>query len=248
MITCKKPQDIAIMRELGSKTAAIVSALIDYTKAGHSTKDIENFVNELMRKMDVSPAFLGCYGFPGSLCISVNEELIHGIPNKDKILVSGDIVSIDFGLKGSGYFSDMAYTFPVGEVDSLKSELMKVGKEALDVAIKTVRPNATVGDIGFAVQSYVESKGYCVVKKFVGHGIGTDLHEEPEIPNFGNKNEGPVLKEGMTLAIEPMITVDSDDVEIAADGWTVVAVDNKPCVHFEHTVVVTSDGVEILTV
>jgi len=247
MIIIKTDKDLSVMRDLGKKTAVVLDALVSFAKAGHSTKDIEDKATAVMAELGVKPAFLGCYGFPGSLCISVNEELIHGIPRTSKIIADGDIVSIDLGLKSRGWFSDMATTFPVGNVDALKTDLLKVGEQALAEAIAAVRPGATIGDISWAIQSYVEQKGYKVVKKFVGHGIGRKLHEDPEIPNFGSPRKGPVLKQGMTLAIEPMITASHEDVYVAKDDWTVIAKDGKPCVHFEHTVAVTASGAEILT-
>ena len=248
MIIIKTDKDLSVMRDLGKKTAGVLDALVAFTKAGHTTKDIEDKANALMESLGVKPAFLGCYGFPGSLCISVNEELIHGIPRATKVIADGDIVSIDMGLKSRGWFSDMATTFPVGNTDALKTDMLHVGREALARAIAAVRPGATIGDVSWAIQSYVEQKGYQVVKKFVGHGIGRKLHEEPEIPNFGAPGKGPKLRKGMTLAIEPMITASDDDVYIAKDDWTVIAKDGKPCVHFEHTVAVTDTGAEILTV
>lgn len=247
MISIKTPLELNAMKILGAKTDCIVSKLIEFTKAGVSTKQIEDLALSLFDTYGLSSAFYGYSGFPGQLCISVNEELIHGIPSASKIICDGDIVSIDCGLFDNGLYSDMARSFAVGSIDELKTDLLHVGYEALLRGMNAVRPGAAVGDIGYAVQSYVEECGFCVVKKFVGHGVGRDLHEEPEIPNFGVKGQGPRLRAGMTLAIEPMITVDSDDVYVDRDDWTVIAKDKKPCVHFENTIAVTVNGYEILT-
>jgi len=235
------------MRDLGRITAEILDLTVENVRPGMSTKDIEEYAVRLMRERSVDPAFLGLYGFPGAMCISINEELLHGIPRPDKIVNERDLVSIDFGLKRGGWYSDMTRTFCVGEPGELAARLLQVGSEALQVALSAVRPGATIGDVGYAVQSFVESNGYCVVRKFVGHGVGREPHEEPEVPNFGKPGHGPVLKKGMTLAIEPMITVDDPDVEVLSDGWTVVSVDKNICVHFEDTIAVTEDGYEILT-
>jgi len=247
MIACRNARDVTAMRELGRITAEIIEQVVQFVRPGMSTKDIENFAIELMRERDVKPAFLGLYGFPGAMCISVNEELLHGIPRSDKIIREQDLVSIDFGLKRGGWYSDMTRSFCVGTPGELADRLLDVGQAALQVALRVVKPGVTTGDIGHAVQSFVESNGFCVVRKFVGHGVGREPHEEPEIPNFGKSGHGPMLKPGMTLAIEPMITVDDPDVEVLSDGWTVVSADRKLCVHFEDTIVVTDDGYEILT-
>jgi len=247
MATIKNAAEIEIMHELCRKTANILQEIEKNTKSGMSTKDIEDFVLALLKGKTEKPAFLGCYGFPAALCISVNNELIHGIPKRKRILNEGDIVSIDFGLKDKGFFSDAATTFPIGEINEEKSKLLDVCSGALSEAISNVIPGRKIGDVSNAIQTYVEKKGYKVVKKFVGHGIGRKLHESPEIPNFGAKNTGIVLKPGMTLAIEPMVTIESDDVYIDKDGSTVMSSDGKPCAHFEHTVLVTQNGAEILT-
>jgi methionyl aminopeptidase len=247
MIACRNARDISAMRDLGRLTAEILELVVQSVRPGMSTKDIEDLAVSLMRERDVKPAFLGLYGFPGAMCISVNEELLHGIPSSDKIVREHDLVSIDFGLKRGGWYSDMTRSFSVGTPGELAARLLEVGLSALQEALRVVKPGATVGDLGHAVQSFVEGNGFCVVRKFVGHGVGREPHEEPEIPNFGKPGHGPVFKPGMTLAIEPMITVDDPDVEVLSDGWTVVSADRKLCVHFEDTIVVTEDGYEILT-
>ena len=235
------------MRKSGKILARILKKLVKFAKSGLSTKDIEQKAEALMAKEKVISAFKGYYGYPAALCISVNEELIHGIPRADKILKKGDMVSIDFGVKYEGYCSDMAYTFVIGRPTKDQRRLLLVGKEALRRALKSVREGAFLGDIGSSIQDFVEKEGYFVVRDFVGHGIGKDLHEEPEVPNFGRPGEGVRLKSGMTLAIEPMITQGSPQVKVMPDGWTVVAASGKACVHFEHTIAVTKNGCMVLT-
>ncbi|MBN2120111.1 MAG: type I methionyl aminopeptidase [Candidatus Omnitrophica bacterium] len=247
MINIKAPQDIIQMRKIGRVASIIMKNLVGFTRGGISTKDIENKANQLMERFNIKSAFLGYKGFPASLCVSLNEELIHGIPSKDKVVESGDLVSIDLGLYNGRFYTDTAYSFCVGRPKGIVKDLLRVGRSALSQAIKTVKPAVTLGDISWTIQNIVESKGFCVVKKFVGHGIGEELHEEPEVPNFGSRGEGVKLQEGMVLAIEPMVTVDSSDVEILSDGWTVISQDRKSCVHFEHTVAVTNKGCRILT-
>ncbi len=247
MVKIKTPQEIKSMRELGKISSFIMKKLIKFIKPGVSTKDVENQANLLMRRFNVESAFLGYKGFPSSICISLNEELIHGIPSEKKILKKKDLISIDLGLYDGHFYSDCAWSFCLGRPPGLIKDLLKAGREALRRAIKVVRPQAKIGDISWAIQNFVEGLGFCVVKKFVGHGVGRDLHEEPEVPNFGKPSQGLELKEGMTLAIEPMLTVKSSEVEVLEDGWTVVSKDRLPCVHFEHTVAVTRRGAWILT-
>ena len=235
------------MRRLGKLASRIMRRLVKATRPGMSTKEIEDVARTLMATFDVRSAFLGYRGFPGEICISLNEELIHGIPREGKLVKDSDVVSIDLGLYNGRFYTDTAYSFAVGRPEKLVKDLLDVGRRALSKAIKTIRPQAALGDVSWAIQDCVESQGFCVVKRFVGHGIGTNLHEEPEVPNFGIKGEGPALKEGMVIAIEPMVTVDSSEVEVLDDGWTVVAKDGKSCVHFEHTVAVTAKGAKILT-
>jgi len=247
MVKIKKPDELKKMRKLGRMSSIVMRNLVRFTKPGISTKDIEHRANYLMEKLKVKPAFLGYKDYPSSVCVSLNEELIHGIPSVAKFLNSGDLVSIDLGLYNGEFYADTAFSFCLGKPLEIVKDLIRVGRGALSRAIKIVRAGATLGDVGWVIQSFVESCSFCVVRKFVGHGIGRDLHEEPEIPNFGRKGEGVRLREGMTLAIEPMITVDSAEVEILEDGWTVVSKDRKPCVHFEHTVAVLKRKAQILT-
>ena len=235
------------MQRLGKIASRVLSNLVKTTSAGISTKDIEENARYLIDKFKVKSAFLGYKGFPGLLCVSLNEELIHGIPSPSRIVKKGDLVSLDLGLYNGSFYTDTAYSFSVGKPSKIAKELLSVGKKALVKAIKMIRPKVFLGDVSWTIQNFVESQGFCVVRRFVGHGIGQQLHEEPEVPNFGIKGQGVVLEEGMVLAIEPMVTVESSEVEILDDGWTVVSKDRKTCVHFEHTVAVTRGGARILT-
>ena len=235
------------MHSLGKIASSLMRSLVRSTQAGISTKDIDDTACFLMDKLGVRSAFLGYKGFPSSVCISLNEELIHGIPREGRMIKKGDLVSIDLGLYNGRFYTDTAYSFSVGRPTKIMKDLIRVARQALSKAIKKVRPLVSLGEISWTIQDFVESHGFCVVKRFVGHGIGSSLHEEPEIPNFGVKGEGPQLQEGMVLAIEPMVTVDSGDVEVLDDGWTVISKDRKSCVHFEHTVAVTARGSQILT-
>jgi methionyl aminopeptidase len=247
MIRIKNPQEIKEMRRLGRLAARIMRSLVKSTRPGISTKGIEDNARALMDKFQVRSAFLGYKGFPGAVCISLNDELIHGIPSEGRIVKDADLVSIDLGLYNGRFYTDTACSFSLGRPEKQAKVLLDVGRRALSKAIKVIRPGASLGEVSWAIQDFVESQGFCVVKRFVGHGIGVNLHEEPEVPNFGIKGEGPALKEGMVLAIEPMVTVDSSEVEVLDDGWTVVSKDGKSCVHFEHTVAVTASGAKILT-
>jgi methionyl aminopeptidase len=247
MIRIKTPDQVNQMHHLGKIASNLMRTLVRTTRPGASTKDIENTAQSLMERFGVKSAFLGYKGFPGSICVSLNEELIHGIPRQGRMIKKGDLVSIDLGLYNGSYYTDTAYTFSLGRPTRTAGDLLKVGRRALVKAIKMIRPSVSLGDVSWTIQNFVESRGFCVVRRFVGHGIGTSLHEEPEIPNFGNKGEGPKLKQGMVLAIEPMVTISSCEVEVLDDGWTVISKDRKPCVHFEHTVAVTAGGSKVLT-
>ncbi len=247
MVKIKTSEQIKEMRKLGKVNSLIMNKLIKFARPGLTSQDLEDKANSLMSDYKVKPAFLGYRGYPASLCVSVNEELIHGIPSKEKVFSPGDLVSIDFGLTDNKFYSDMTKSFFLGKASKLVKEMLKIGRLSLSRAIRVVRPSATIGDIGWEIENFVEKAGFCSVKRFVGHGIGESLHEEPEVPNFGAKGQGIKLKEGMVIAIEPMITIDSPEVEITDDGWTVVSKDRKLCVHFEHTVAVTKRGAKVLT-
>jgi len=214
--------------------------------SGMSTKDIDLKAEELIRRSKVVSAFKGYHGFPGTTCISVNEVVVHGIPDK-RIIKDGDIVSLDIGIIYKGYYSDTAVTVPIGNISPEAWCLLDVTKASLSRGIEQARVGNRLSDISFAVQSFVEMHGFSVVRDFVGHGIGRQLHEEPEIPNYGRPGQGPILQEGMVFAIEPMVNMGTHHTKTLSDGWTVVTEDGKPSAHFEHTIVITPKGPEILT-
>jgi methionyl aminopeptidase len=247
MITCKSEQELAKMRASGRVTAQTLANLKQAAKPGVSTKDIDSLAERLIREQGGVPAFLGYHGFAGSICASINDEVVHGIPG-GRQLRSGDLLKIDIGAVLDGWYSDMACTVPIGEVSKEAQRLMAVTEESLYIGIAAVQAGGHVSDIGNAVQTYVERNGYSVVRALVGHGVGTSLHEEPAVPNFGRKGLGAVLKPGMVIAIEPMVNAGKHDVRTLDDHWTVVTQDGKLSAHFEHTVAVKHDGYEILTV
>ncbi len=241
--------EIEKIKEIGEVARLFLKKIKRVLKAGQTTADIESFFNQYLKDFPgMRPAFRGYRGYPASLCISVNEEVIHGIPSRHKVINNGDIVSIDLGIEKDGLFVDCAYTYLVGSpLSSVARKLVKVGLSALRRGIKAARVGATTGDIGFAIESFVKRYGFSVIRSFVGHGVGKALHCSPEVPNFGNPGEGDILKEGMTIAIEPMITNGTYEVEVLPDGWTVRTRDNSLSSHFEHTVVVTRRGPLIVT-
>ena len=214
---------------------------------GVSTWDLEDFADRFIARNGVRSAFKGYMGYPSHLCASINEEVVHGIPSKDRIVREGDILSIDFGIVREGFYGDSAMTFPVGAVNGVSSRLLAATERSLAAGIGKVRPGNRLGDVSAAVQETVESEGFSVVRDFVGHGIGRSLHEDPQIPNFGKRGVGPKLMPGMTLAIEPMVNAGGWPVEVLADGWTVVTRDRSRSAHFEHTVAVTEDGYQIFS-
>jgi len=245
-IRLKNTNEIDILRKAGKILSSIVVQLQSSLTSGMSTKDIDLQAEELIRKNKVIAAFKGYRGFPGVACISVNEGVVHGIPGK-RVIKDGDIVSLDIGIIHQGYYSDTAVTVPVGKVPAETRRLLEVAQSSLSRGIEQARAGNKLSDISFAVQSFVEMHGFSVVRDFVGHGIGRELHEEPEIPNYGKPGQGPLLQEGMVFAIEPMVNMGTHRTRILADGWTVVTEDGKPSAHFEHTIVITSKGPEILT-
>ena len=245
-IGIKTKEEIRVLRDSGRILSAIVKELKCSLKAGMSTQDIDILAENLIRDFGVVPAFKGYRGFPGCVCISINEEVVHGIPS-GRILVDGNIVSLDIGIIFNNYYSDMAITVGIGTIRPELKKLLDVTRESLYKGIEKIRENNHLSDISHAIQSYVEANGFSVVRDFVGHGIGRMLHEEPEIPNFGEPNKGPILKEGMVFAIEPMVNLGDWQTKILNDRWTVVTKDEKPSAHFEHTVVITKDTPEILT-
>ncbi len=234
------------MTQSCSIVAKTLDAIKTLVKPGITTEEIENFADAYIRANNAVPAFKGYRGYPASICTSVNNEIIHGIPS-DRVLKEGDIVSIDLGVYKDGFYGDAAYTFPVGEIYPDAERLLRVTEESLYIGIENARPDNRVSDISCSIQRHIESNGFSVVRAFVGHGIGRDLHEEPQIPNFGLPNRGPRLKSGMTLAIEPMVNEGGYEVLILNDGWTTVTMDGKLSAHFEHTILVTSDKPKILT-
>ena len=246
MIPLKSRQDLIMLKRSGAILAAVMQKLQASLRPGMTTLDIDLLSEELIRKAKASAAFKGYKGFPGTACISVNEEIVHGIPGS-RVILEGDIVSIDLGVNYEGFFSDMAVTLPVGKVDNARLKLIAVTKQSLDIGIKQAQVGNYLTDISHSIQSFAEGQGLSVVRQFVGHGIGTALHEEPEIPNFGRPGLGPRLKSGMVLAIEPMINLGSWECEIMKNGWTAVTADGACSAHFEHTVAVTDKGPVILT-
>lgn len=243
----KTPHEIEILRKANVIVMEILLALKEEVKPGKSTYEFEELALELCEKKRVKPAFKGYRGYPYALCISVNEEIVHGIPRKEKILKEGDIVSFDFGVIYEGYYGDAAITVGVGDVSELARRLMKVTEEALERSIEKARIGYKIGDISFAIQSIVEREGFNVIRDFVGHGIGRSLHEPPEIPNYGKPGRGPKIEAGMVLAIEPMVSAGSWEVKILEDGWTAVVKDGSLAAHFEHSIAVTPSGPIILS-
>ena len=245
-IRLKSANEVDILRKAGKILSSIVVQLQSSLTSGITTKDIDLQAEELIRKNKVIAAFKGYRGFPGVACISVNEGVVHGIPGK-RVIKDGDIVSLDIGIIHEGYYSDTAVTVPVGKILPETQRLLEVADASLYRGIEQARVGNRLSDISFAVQSFVEMHGFSVVRDFVGHGIGKQLHEEPEIPNYGRAGQGPVLAEGMVFAIEPMVNMGTHRTRILSDGWTVVTEDGKPSAHFEHSIVITSKGPEILT-
>lgn len=246
-VVLKSAAEIEIMRGANRIVAGALAMLGERIKPGVSTAQLDAWAEEYARDRGGIPAFKGYRGFPGSLCVSLNEQVVHGIPSKKVVIRSGDIVSIDFGVKWQGYFGDAAITVPVGEVGARVRELLRVTHESLNRAIAQVQVGNRVNDISRAVQEYVEKHGFTVVRQFVGHGIGSKLHEPPEIPNYVRSNGSPRLMAGMVLAIEPMVNIGTAEVKILADGWTVVTRDQKYSAHFEHSVAVTENGPLVLS-
>jgi methionyl aminopeptidase len=244
----KSAADIDAIARAGRIIAELFEALDERVEPGVSTGDLDTFAESFIRDHDgAEPAFKGLYGFPASVCASVNHEVVHGIPSPYRTLADGDIISVDVGVKLDGWFADSAVTFPVGEVDADTRRLMAVTREALDAGIQEARPGNRLGDIGHAIQTIAEDAGYTVVRELVGHGIGRDPHEDPQVPNFGEAGRGPRLEEGLVIAIEPMVNLGGADVRTLPDRWTVITADKKRSAHYEHTVAVTAEGPRVLT-
>lgn len=250
MITIKTPEEIEILREGGRKLARILELVIKKVRPGVSAAELDRYAEELIVKEGGRPAFKNHAGFPGTLCVSPNEAVVHGVPNKNIILKAGDVVGIDIGMQypaKGGLYTDMARTVGVGEISKEAEKLINVTEKSFFKALKVIRPGATVGDIGQAIQSYVESHGYAVVRSLSGHGVGYKVHEDPKILNYGRKGTGELMAAGMILAIEPMVCQGHYELETLADGWTAVTKDRSISAHYENTVVVTEKGCEILT-
>lgn len=246
-IVLKSPREIQIMRNANRIVAETLAMLAEKIRPGLTTLQLDQFAYDFCLAQGAVPAFKGYRGFPGSLCVSINEEVVHGIPSGRRVLREGDIVSIDFGVKIDGFYGDAAITVPVGRVGAAREKLIKVTRESLELAIDQVRIGNRVNDISRAIQHHVEIHGFSVVRQFVGHGIGSQLHEPPEIPNYHRKELTPRLLAGMVLAIEPMVNAGRCEVKVLRDGWTVVTNDLTPSAHFEHTVLVTDGEPEILS-
>jgi len=248
MINCKSQAELNKMRRSGMVLRQVLNMVKAMVAPGVSTMDLERAAEDKIRELGAKPAFKGYYDYPCVLCTSVNNEIIHGIPSEKRILQEGDILSIDCGVVLDGYYSDSALTVPVGKTLSPElKKLLDVTETSLKKAIQEVRVGKTVGDVGAAVQEYVEANGFSVVRDFVGHGIGTRMHEEPQVPNFGTRGHGTRLREGMVLAIEPMVNVGKPGARVLDDKWTAVTEDGSYSAHFEHTVAVTRNGPLVLT-
>ncbi len=247
-VVLKSAREIEQMRRAGSVVRQVLNCVRDQVRPGATTLDLERAAEQKLAELGAKAAFKGYHGYPCVLCTSVNHEVVHGIPSASRTLREGDIVSIDCGAIVDGFYGDSAITVPVGtRIDPTTRKLLEATESSLQAAIRAVRPGATLGDIGAAVQEVVEAEGFSVVRDFVGHGIGTRMHEDPQVPNYGERGRGMKLREGMVLAIEPMVNVGTAAVEVLDDGWTAVTRDGSMSAHFEHTVAVTADGAAILT-
>lgn len=242
MVVLKTRREIELMREAGRIAATALKVAGEAVRPGVSTLEIDTIARKYIESQGARPNFLGLYGFPATACISINNEVIHGIPSKDRILKDGDIVSIDLGAEKNGYHGDNAATFAVGEISDEAKRLIDTTRESLYVGLKQAVAGNRIGDISNAVQMYCEERGYGVVRDFVGHGIGKELHEDPSVPNFGTPGRGVRLLPGMTIAVEPMINQGTWEVNQLSDGWTIVTKDGKLAAHFEHTIAITKDG------
>jgi len=247
MVICKSPAELEKMYRAGQVVYGALAEMRKMVKPGISTKDLDQFAEAYTIEHKAKPAFKGYRGYPGSVCTSINQEVVHGIPSAARKLKEGDILSMDFGVELDGYFGDAALTVPVGKVSPAREKLLRVTRESLEQAIEKVRPGNRLGDVSAAVQQWVEKSGFSVVREFVGHGIGTKMHEDPQLPNYGSAGHGAKLQEGMVLAIEPMVNTGGPGVRVLADDWTAVTTDGSDSAHFEHTVAVTKNGPWILT-
>ncbi|MEY4480264.1 MAG: hypothetical protein RLZZ267_942 [Bacillota bacterium] len=247
MIICKTEAELQIMREAGRIVALTHKRLAEVIKPGITTLELDQIAEQTIRQHGAIPSFKGYHGFPGSICASVNEELVHGIPG-NRVLNDGDIISIDIGAQYQGFHGDSAWTYAVGTISEETQRLLDVTEQSLYAGLQQAAPDVRLYTISNAIQTCAEDAGFAIVREYVGHGIGSDLHEEPQIPNYGPADRGPRLKPGMVLAIEPMVIAGQRYVKTLADNWTVVSVDGTMCAHFEHTIAITPEGYEILTV
>jgi methionyl aminopeptidase len=248
LIQLKSPREIEVMAEGGAILGAALVLLRDEVRPGITTLALDQIAERFIRDHEgATPAFKGLYGFKGSACISINEEIVHGIPSRKRILNEGDIVTLDLGVKLGGYYTDSAITVPVGQVDAATQRLLDVTRRSLEAGIRAAVVGNHVGDIGYAVQQVVEPEGFSIVRDLVGHGLGLSLHEEPQVPNYGKPHRGPTLSPGLTIAIEPMVNAGVPHTRTLSDKWTVVTADGRRSAHFEHTVAITEDGPRILT-
>ena len=247
MITRRNEREIELLRQAGKIVAMTHEHLKPFIKAGISTKELDEMAEKFIRSQGAIPSFKGYGGFPGSICASVNDVLVHGIPNAAHILKNGDIISVDIGANYKGYHGDSAWTYSVGEVSEEAKELMRVTEESLFKGLEQVKPGNRISDISNAIQTFVEAHGYGVPRDYTGHGVGTNLHEDPIVPNFGIAGRGPKIVKGMVIAVEPMVTMGDYHTKTLLDDWTVKTIDGKITAHYEHTIVVTDEGYEILT-
>lgn len=247
MIEIKTPAEIESMRKASRVVAEVLKELKPLVKPGVTTAELDKFAERRVRELGAVPAFLGYRGYPATLCVSINEEIVHGIPSPKRTVRAGDIVSLDMGAVIEGFYGDAAVTVAAGAISPQAKRLMEVTSRSLDEALAAVRAGVRLGDVCHAVEKYAEANGMSVVREFTGHGIGRHLHEEPSIPNFGRPGSGPVLKAGMTLAIEPMLCLGGADVVVKNDGWTAVSADGSLAAHYEHTIAVTEDGCDVLS-
>jgi methionyl aminopeptidase len=247
LIQIKSKREIELMREAGRILEQTRQMLSEHIMPGVSTHHLDQLAENFITNLGAIPSFKDYHGFPGSICASVNEVVVHGIPSKKKILKEGDIITLDFGVNYKGYHADSATTYPVGTIKPEIQQLLDITEKSLYVGLEQAKPGNRVSDISHAIEAYVKPYGYGIVEEFTGHGIGRELHEEPYVPNFGLPNQGPLLKPGMTFCVEPMINLGTKRVKVLTDNWTTITVDRKPSAHFEHMIVITETGYEILT-
>lgn len=246
MISIKTPREIELLKIAGEITGKTHLYLMPFIKPGITTKELDKLAHDFIIENGCTPSFLGYDGYPGSICTSVNDEVVHGIPSNRK-LKEGDIISIDIGACYKGYHGDSAWTYPVGEISKEKAELLRQTEESLYEGLSVIKPGVHIGDIGYAISKCANKYNLGVVKELVGHGVGSSVHEEPDVPNYGKPGTGPILKEGMVIAVEPMLNLGTPNIYILDDDWTIITADSKPSAHFEHTILVTKDGYTILT-